>query len=420
MKTAHELPKSGKRPSVRLTDALVRGLELPAGKTDYTYFDADVPGFGVRCRASGSKHYVFVYQHGKRVPIGKVTGAQSVAAARKIAAGYYTEVRAGGDPAGAKAAAKEKAADTFIGLVHRYLQFQKEHLRPRSYENVRHYLEDHAKPLHKKSLSAITRRDVPACLSGLTFNSNHRGSGVGTKKQVRATVQGLFRWGMSQGLLDNNPAIGVTAYETKPRERALSVEELCVVWRALPSNDFGAILKLLMLTGQRAMEIGGLRRHEIRGDGIALPPERVKNGRAHFVPLAPAALAILDTRLQTQDPEREHVFGRRGTAAFANWGHRKQALDATITAQRGKPLEHWTVHDIRRSVVTALNEAGIAPPHVIEAIVNHRAGRGIELVYNKARYEPEKRAALNRWAEYLLATVEGRQLGSNVVTMRGA
>jgi integrase len=424
MGTAQELPKPGKRESVRLTDPMVRSLELPAGKSDYTFFDADVPGFGVRIRTTGKKRYVFVYSHGKRVPLGVVT-AMSVAAARKIAAGYYAKVQGGGDPAADKKAAKDAAAakaDTFGDYVERYLQFQKDRLRPRSFRNTDYYLTRHAKALHSKPLTEITRRDVATTIAALTFDGNHVGSGVATKKQVRRAIGALFAWCIGQGVIENNPVIGSTNYETKPRDRALSLEELVIVWRALPSDDFGRIVKLLILTGQRANEIAGLRRGELRGDGIVLPAARVKNDREHYVPLSPIAMEILAEQISSQDADREHLFGRRETAAFANWGKAKADLDATITAARGgKALPHWTIHDLRRSFVTGMNENPLSvPPHIIEAIVNHQSGTrgGVAVTYNRAEYIPERRHALNKWASHLLAAVEGRQQESNVVTMR--
>ena len=68
----------------------------------------------------------------------------------------------------------------------------------------------------------------------------------------------------------------------------------------------------------------------------------------------------------------------------------------------GKPIGHWTLHDLRRSVVTGLNELGIAP-HYIEAVVNHISGArgGIAGVYNLAKYAEPKREALIRWGRHI-------------------
>ena len=67
-------------------------------------------------------------------------------------------------------------------------------------------------------------------------------------------------------------------------------------------------------------------------------------------------------------------------------------------------------HDLRRSFATHAAGIGIQP-HIIEACLNHVSGHksGVAGIYNKATYEPEKRTALDRWAEHLLAIVEGRE-----------
>jgi hypothetical protein len=57
-------------------------------------------------------------------------------------------------------------------------------------------------------------------------------------------------------------------------------------------------------------------------------------------------------------------------------------------------------------------------PHVIEAVVNHVSGHksGVAGIYNRALYEPEKRQALDLWADHIAAIVEDR--ASNVMKLR--
>jgi hypothetical protein len=81
-------------------------------------------------------------------------------------------------------------------------------------------------------------------------------------------------------------------------------------------------------------------------------------------------------------------------------------------------MPEWVLHDLRRSFVTHMNERRFAPPHVIEAVVNHVSGHlaGVAGVYNKAQYLEERRGALRRWADHVAALVKGRR--GNVVLMR--
>ncbi len=87
-------------------------------------------------------------------------------------------------------------------------------------------------------------------------------------------------------------------------------------------------MKLLLLTGQREKEIGSLSRTEVAEALIVLPPARTKNHRPHTVPLAPAALAIIETQEQ-RDRERQFLFGRGG-GGFSGWSKCKERLDARL------------------------------------------------------------------------------------------
>ena len=138
------------------------------------------------------------------------------------------------------------------------------------------------------------------------------------------------------------------------------------MWRALPAGEFGDITRLLILTGQRREEIGGLRWDEIdlAQAVIVLGPERTKNSRPHTIPLASAATEILSR----QPRLGSWVFGPGGQRRYASWSNPKVALDA----RAGLP-HPCRIHDIRRTVATRMAELGILP-HVIEAVLNHVSG----------------------------------------------
>jgi integrase len=73
----------------------------------------------------------------------------------------------------------------------------------------------------------------------------------------------------------------------------------------------------------------------------------------------------------------------------------------------------WTPHDARRTTATGMAAIGIQP-HVIEAVLNHISGfrSGVAGLYNRNAYEPEKRAALDKWADHLTAVIEGKKAGN--------
>ena len=243
-----------------------------------------------------------------------------------------------------------------------------------------------------------------------------------TADRARTALSAFFAWAIDRGYLDLNPVQNIQRRaQGAGRTRVLSEVELAAVWKACGCDDYGRIVRLLILTGQRKAEIGDLSWPEIDLENrqFDLPPERTKNGRPHLVPLSNEAVQLL-----MDAPRFEHrsfVFGQ-GSRGFQGWSKAKQFLDARIDEARErareKPLALWTLHDIRRSVVTHLHERGFAQPHVVEAIVNHVSGHqsGVAGVYNKARYPAERRRALDLWAQHIVALLEGRD--SNVVPLK--
>ena len=164
----------------------------------------------------------------------------------------------------------------------------------------------------------------------------------------------MFAWAIGEGLAETNPVNGTNkASESKSRERVLSDAELAAIWKAAPDNDYGRIVKLLMLTAQRREEIGGLAWSEIDKARklIALPPERTKNSRPHDVPLSDAAMAVLEALLQRVG--RALVFGI-GKGGYSGWSRSKEALDGAAK------LAPWTLHDLRRTAATRMADLGRA------------------------------------------------------------
>jgi integrase len=242
-----------------------------------------------------------------------------------------------------------------------------------------------------------------------------------TANRVRGTIATFFAWAMREGIVDANPVIGTNKFEEKSRSRVLTDDELSTIWKALEDDHFGAIMKLLALTACRASEIADLRWTEIGEDAIILPPERTKSARLHLVPLSGPAAAIIAAqprRTNSDGTARALVFGI-GQGGFCGWDPCMRRLNARIAAANGVALPHWTPHDLRRTCRTRMAALKV-PPHVAEAVLNHSSGHmaGVGAIYDRWSYEPEKRQALNLWADRLMAVVEGREI--NVVTLQRA
>ena len=90
---------------------------------------------------------------------------------------------------------------------------------------------------------------------------------------------------------------------------------------------------------------------------------------------------------------------------MTDWTRPKRALDARLAGA----VKPWRVHDLRRTAATKMAEAGIAAPHIIEAILNHYTGHrsGIAGIYNRAKYQNETCIALAMWADHVCSLVDG-------------
>jgi integrase len=323
----------------------------------------------------------------------KLTQAQAREQARKRLA----QVELGQDPAAEKRQSRTEAKHTLRSVAARYLEAKQGVVRPRTYVEVCRYLNEHWSPLHSVPVNAVRRADVALELSKMI-----RTNGNAAAAKARTALSAFYVWAMGEGIADVNPVIGSNKPDEGPsRDRVLTDAELSAVWRNA-SGTYGAIVRLLILTGCRREEIGRLRWTEIDSKErvIRLPSERVKNGRAHDVPLTDAAWLIL----QEQPVTGEHVFGREHATGFSTWSQGKEALDEWL----GDSVAPWRLHDVRRSVATRMADLGIMP-HVIEAVLNHQSGhkRGPAGVYNRSNYQREVRNALTLWSDHVRALVAG-------------
>ncbi len=391
---------------MRLTQSKVKTIEIPAEKLkrsfpEHIVFDDDMPGFGVRVLPGRGEEphrsYIAQYKLGqkhRRMTIGNVLKL-SLEDARKEAKKIFGDVAHGIDPADEKKKVRGQAGDTFDAAIKEYLAVQEKELRPRSYTEIERHLNEDWKSLHGMALASIEGDDIGRQLAVFA----KRGNTVANR--ARASLSAFFRWAIGEnkgGGSLQNPVAGSDKKKEVSRDRVLTDPELAAIWLACTDSDYGRIVQLLMLTGCRREEIGALGWSEIdlEAKTISLPGNRTKNGHPHIVPLSDRALSILKA---VPRQERKQVFGS-GQGGYGGWSKSKEDLDGKCK------VKDWTLHDLRRTAATRMADIGIQP-HVIEAVINHVSGHkaGVAGIYNRSTYEPEKKAALDTWANHLEAIV---------------
>ncbi|TXN80625.1 tyrosine-type recombinase/integrase [Methylobacterium sp. WL8] len=379
---------------MRLTNQSAAALRVPEGKLYVLAFDDDLPGFGIRANAGGSRIWIVQYRNAlgqsKRESLGRV-GVLSATDARRAAAEKLARVRLGGDPGAEREQARKRAAVTVGSKVDAYLEGLGDRIRATGLRESTRYMRLSWAPLHRVPVAEVTRAMVAERLNVIA-----KTSGPYAANRARTTLSAFYGWLIEEGLADANPVVGTRKpIQDEKRQRVLKPDEIRAVLAALPAGDFGRVVRLLLLTGQRRDEVADMTWAEVDLAGAlwSMPGGRTKNGLAHDVPLSAPALAVLAEAPRIEG--RDLVFGS-GAGGFQGFTRAKAALDKACG------VTGWRLHDLRRTVATGMGNLGVLP-HVVEAVLNHISGTkaGVAGVYNYALYNPEKRAALDLWGRHV-------------------
>ncbi len=415
-----------------LTDLKIKNLPIPDKRQEAP--DGKISGLYLVVQPTGAKSWAVRYRaDGKprKLTLGAYPNID-LATARRRAQEVLGEVAGGKDPATAKKDARharktEREAEdrrfnkVATSYVDRYVKREVGAAWGKEIER-QFRVEIHPKLGHKH-IGAITKSDVLDLLDEIV----DRGSPI-TANRVHATLRQLFNWALDRDMIKTSPMPKSAPAPEQARDRVLRDDEIRIVWRALEliGWPFGEIGKLLLLTGARRDEIAAGTWAEIDLDARTwtIPAARTKNGEAHEIPLSHTAVEILKD-LPRIAGKSGFVFTTTGQSSVSGFSKAKRAIDAAaveiLKEDRGvAALLHWTLHDLRRTVATNLQQLGVRL-EVTEAVLGHISGSraGIVGVYQRYKYTAEKRQALDQWARRLDAIVNGRQ-AENVVELATA
>jgi integrase len=409
------------RGTVSLTHRSIEALR-PA-EAPYRISDQRCIGLAVRVAPSGVKTWDLAYRirglgKTRRMSLGRVADV-SLEKARERANQLTSAARTSRDLIAEEEESRAAAASrlTVNQLIELYVR-RRVTGRLRTALDIERRLNRALAPIFNRYADDIRRRDVRELLDAAADQGIEREA-----EKRRQTVGAMFRWALSQDIVEADPTAGLKAYDPgTPRDRVLTLEEIKALWRwlgsdALPS-DPADILKLQLLTGARCGEISGFCAEEIdREEWIwTLPAARSKNKRPRVTPLVGVARQIIEARLLTLQSGPLFMAETGTVLTAAHIGHYLLARCDKL------PIAKFTTHDLRRTVATVLAEMGV-PLDLVAAVVGHEAGgketRTLVRHYVRTDLVERKIHVLSAWDERLQGIVAGRE-AVKVVRLRKA
>ncbi|MEG7508390.1 site-specific integrase [Serratia marcescens] len=182
-------------------------------------------------------------------------------------------------------------------------------------------------------------------------------------------------------------------------------DEIGQIWQVSKQLKFkpyyAAMLRLLVVFGCRSQEarLSTWTEWDLKKWVWTVPKEHSKGGTKILRPV-PEAMRPLIEELYRQHKDSGLLLGEiKESSAVSAWGR--------LVWGRLGHIEPWSLHDIRRTFATKLNDLGVAP-HVVEQLLGHTMP-GVMAVYNLSQYMPEKLYALNMWCERLDLLAAGHE-----------
>jgi integrase len=407
------------RGTVSLTHRAIDALR-PA-EAAYRVSDQRCIGLAVRVAPSGSKTWDLAYRirgtgRARRISLGRVSDV-TLEMARERANELTSAARTGRDLIAEDAETKAVAASriTVEKLIDVYVK-RRVVGRLRTAKEIESRLKRALAPVMQRHADDIRRRDLRELFDQCADQGNEREA-----EKRRQTVGAMFRWALSQDIVETDPTAGLKAYDPgAPRDRALSADEIKALCKWLDTGnmpqDPADILKVQLATGARCGEISGIHAEEIDREQWTwtLPAARSKNKRPRVTPLVGVARQIIEARLSKISTGALFTADTGKPFMAAHIGH-------YLLARRDRlPIDKFTTHDLRRTVATMLAEMGTSF-ELIASVIGHEAGskntRTLVRHYVRTDLVERKRNVLEGWDRRLREIVEGITPSANVTRL---
>jgi integrase len=377
-------------------------------------FDTIVPGFAIRVTPAGHKSFTLYYRHHgriRRVGLGRYPDIL-LADARKAATQHRGRIFDGADPAEEKKAERATNGDTVGALFDLYKTHRE---KAKSWTETRRIMEREVLPVWRHlRVVDLKRRDVRELVE-----RKARFAPV-MANRVLSRISAMLTFAMEHDWIETNPAWRIRKPgEENSRDRVLSRAELPELWAALHeteakngdgtpkprlSQTLNDVFLVMLLTAQRCGEVCQMQWREVdlATGWWMIPGDVSKNHDPHRVPLTSTVQEILDRRAKATNADDRYVFSNHRHTCVAD-----RAKKAAAILCNGGVSFHFRAHDLRRTAASYMGEAGVDRFHIAH-VLNHRSvtHSTVTAIYDRYRYDKEKRAALEKWAEVLFGIVD--------------
>ena len=390
-----------------LTETAIRNAKAPEKGNSYTLPDGD--GLLLLIKKSGAKSWVLRYWvdgKEKRTGLGPYP-AVGLADARKLKYEFKHELALGTNPQERKRAEREEAAKveaiksmTFAKVAEEWYKQQEEAWSAPHCTDVRHKLRAYLLPkLGERPIREITTQEV----LNLVLEVESRTPESAYKSKL--IVGQVLRFAIARGDADFDVTVNLKG-ALKPRQKrhfaALTTpKDIADLMVRIESYNGSPIVKAALwfslYTFQRPGEIRQAEWEEIDFDSKLwrIPKAKMKNRKAHVVPLATQVIAVLQ-KIKPWSGDSRFVFP---TITSKSKSMSENTVRVALRSM-GYTNEQMTAHGFRTTASTNLNEQGWNGD-LIELTLAHVEGNSVRAAYNRAEKLPERRKMMQAWADWL-------------------
>ena len=397
-----------------LNDTRIR--QAKPRERDYKLTDFD--GLQLLVRPTGSKLWRFAYRFGgkqKQLALG-AHPAVTLAEARERRDAARKLLANGTDPGLQRRLEKIAAAaggNTFREVAEELLDKQaREGRAEMTLKKNRWLLEPAFETFGDRPIGEVTAPELLHALRKFEVRGRYESA-----RRMRTVAGMVFRYAIATGRATRDISLdlrgALTAPQVKHRAAITEPNEVGALLRAIdgytgqPTTRMALQLSALMFVRPGELRHARWREFDLMEAVWSIPAETMKMARPHRVPLARQAIAIL-----------RDLNKITGTGEFlfpAITSVRRPMSENTLNAalrRLGYSKEEVSVHGLRTTASTLLNEMGRWNPDAIERQLAHQEENEVRQAYmHAAEFWSERIEMMQAWADYL------DQLRSGVVVV---